>query len=68
MLTRRRDGSQGAEMVDVQLQRADTGAIVWAQSFSDPEQADAFERQLDSDLDDLDEAEFRRRYGVPPSS
>ena len=68
MLTRRRDGSQGAEMVDVQLQRADTGAIVWAQSFSDPEQADTFERQLDSDLDDLDEAEFRRRYGVPPSS
>jgi hypothetical protein len=68
VLTRRRDGSQGAEMVDVQLQRADTGAIVWAQSFSDPEQADAFERQLDSDLDDLDEAEFRRRYGVPPSS
>jgi hypothetical protein len=67
VLTRRRGGYDGAVMFDVQLQVAATGALVWAQTFSDEAQADAFESQLDGDLDELDDAEFRRKYGVPAS-
>ena len=54
-------------MYDVQLQVAATGALVWAQTFSDEDQADAFESQLDDDLDELDDVAFRRKYGVPAS-
>jgi hypothetical protein len=54
-------------MCDVQLQVAATGALVWSQTFSDAEQADAFEAQLHTDLDELDDAAFRRKYGVPAS-
>lgn len=68
VLTRRRGGYDGAVMYDVQLQVAATGALVWAQTFSDEEQAQAFEAQLDADLDELDDAAFRRRYGVPASA
>jgi hypothetical protein len=67
VLTRRRGGYDGAEMYDVQLQVAATGALVWAQTFSDSAQADAFEAQLDEDLDALDDVAFRRKYGVPAS-
>lgn len=67
VLTRRRGGYDGAGLYDVQLQVAATGALVWAQTFSDEEQADAFESQLDRDLDELDDAAFRRKYGVPAS-
>jgi hypothetical protein len=67
VLTRRRGGYDGAVMFDVQLQVAATGALVWAQTFSDEAQADAFETQLDADLDELDDAAFRRKYGVPAS-
>jgi hypothetical protein len=67
VLTRRRGGYDGAVMFDVQLQVAATGALVWAQTFSDEAQADAFETQLDGDLDELDDAAFRRKYGVPAS-
>jgi hypothetical protein len=67
VLTRRRGGYDGAVMFDVQLQVAATGALVWAQTFSDEAQADAFEAQLDGDLDELDDAAFRRKYGVPAS-
>ncbi|MEX0836563.1 MAG: hypothetical protein WD010_10755 [Nitriliruptor sp.] len=67
VLTRRRGGYDGAVMYDVQLQVAATGALVWAQTFSDEDQADAFESQLDTDLDELDDGDFRRKYGVPAS-
>lgn len=67
VLTRRRGGYDGAEMYDVQLQIAATGALVWAQTFSDAEQADTFEKQLDDDLDALGHGDFRRKYGVPAS-
>ncbi len=67
VLTRRRGGYDGAVMYDVQLQVAATGALVWAQTFSDEAQADDFETQLDGDLDTLDDVTFRRKYGVPAS-
>lgn len=68
VLTRRRGGYDGAVMYDVQLQVAATGSLVWAQTFSDAEQADEFESQLDADLDALDSEAFRRKYGVPSSA
>lgn len=68
ILTRRRGGYDGAAMVDVQLQLAETGALVWAQTFSDRAQAETFQRELEDDLDDLDALAFRRKYGVPPST
>lgn len=64
ILTRRRTGYEGV-MVDIQLQVAATGALVWSQTFSDDDQADEFERQVEADLDTLDNDEFRRRYSVP---
>jgi hypothetical protein len=67
VLTRRRGGYDGGVMFDVQLQVAATGALVWSQTFSDEDQATAFESQLDTDLDDLDDVAFRRKYGVPAS-
>jgi len=67
VLTRRRGGYDGAVMVDIQLQVAATGALVWAQTFSDEDQASAFEAQVESDLDTLTNDEFRRKYSVPSS-
>jgi TolB-like protein len=66
--TRRRNGYEGALMVDVQLKIAETGAMVWAQTFSDEAQADAFQRQLEDDLESMDDVTFRRKYGVPASA
>ena len=68
ILTRRRDAYDGGVMHDVQLQVASTGALVWAQTFSDEAQAREFEAQLASDLDTLDDAAFRRKYSVPTSA
>ncbi|MFP4310448.1 MAG: hypothetical protein ACLFS9_00515 [Nitriliruptoraceae bacterium] len=68
VLTRRRGGYDGAWMVDVQLQVAATGNLVWAQTFSDEAQAEAFQRELEEDLSALDGAAFRRKYGVPAST
>lgn len=68
VLTRRRGGYDGAVMVDVQLQLAATGALVWAQTFSDEAQADAFQAELAQDLEHLEDADFRRKYGVPSSA
>lgn len=67
VLTRQRGGYGGAVMYDVQLQVAATGALVWAQTFSDEAQALDFERDLDQDLEQLDDPAFRRKYGVPAS-
>jgi hypothetical protein len=68
VLTRRRGGYDGAAMMDVQLQLAATGALVWAQTFSDTDQAETFQRELEDDLDDLDDMAFRKKYGVPAST
>lgn len=68
VLTRTRGGYNGGTMYDVQLQVAASGNLLWAQTFTDRAQADQFERDLDTDLDQLDDAEFRRKYGVPSAS
>ncbi|HEX9766818.1 MAG TPA: hypothetical protein VGA36_08635 [Nitriliruptorales bacterium] len=68
VLTRTRGGYDGAVMYDVQLQVADTGALVWAQTFSDQEQADAFQEELEADLDAMDDQMFRRKYSVPSTA
>jgi hypothetical protein len=67
VLTRRRGGYDGGVMFDVQLQVAATGALVWSQTFSDEAQAHVFESELETDLGELDDAAFRRKYGVPAS-
>ncbi len=64
VLTRRRGGYDGT-MVDIQLQVAATGALVWAQTFSDEAQAQEFADGVEADLDTLDNDEFRRKYSVP---
>ena len=68
VLTRMRGGSAGATMYDVQLQLTATGSLVWAQTFSDQEQADRFQEQVEEDLDDLDSDGFRAKYGVPSTT
>ena len=68
VLTRMRGGYDGATMYDVQLQRAETGALLWAQSFSDQQQADRFQQQVEEDLDLLDPDGFRAKYGVPSTT
>lgn len=68
VLTRRRGGYAGASMVDVQLQVAATGNLVWAQTFSDEAQAESFQAELEEDLTSMDGAGFRRKYGVPAST
>ena len=55
-------------MYDVQLQVAATGNLVWAQTFTDRAEAEAYERRLDLDLDDMDESAFRRKYNVTSQS
>ena len=68
VLTRRRTGYEGALIVDIQLQIAATGALVWSRSFSDEQQADELEAELQQDLDQLDDDAFRRKHGVPASA
>lgn len=67
VLTRTRGGYDGATMYDVQLQVAETGALVWAQTFTDQAQADEFQAQVEEDLD-LSTDEFRRKYSVPSTT
>lgn len=68
VLTRIRTGYESAVMYDVQLQVAATGALVWAQTFTDQAQADEFQAQLDDDMDELEYDDFRRKYSVPASA
>ena len=68
VLTRMRGGYEGAVMYDVQLQVTATGSLVWAQTFSDQEQADRFQEQVKEDLDGLDPDGFRAKYGVPSTT
>ncbi len=65
VLVQERNGSQGGRVIDIQLQVRRTGALVWAQTFSDPALARALEDELERDLDELDEESFRRAHRVP---
>ena len=64
VLTRTRGGYDNGVMYDVQLQVTATGNLVWAQTFTDQQQADEFQAQVTDDLE-LDSADFRRKYSVP---
>ena len=64
VLTRTRGGYNGSTMYDVQLQATSSGNLVWAQTFTNREQAEEYERKLDSDLDEMDDPTFRRKYNV----
>jgi hypothetical protein len=64
-LTRTRGGYNGSTMFDVQLQSIESGQLVWAQTFTDQEQAELFEQELDAALSELTDEAFRRKYGVP---
>ncbi|MDP9405866.1 MAG: hypothetical protein M3O86_04575 [Actinomycetota bacterium] len=68
VLTRTRGGYNGSTMYDVQLQSTASGGLVWAQTFSDRAEAEAYEQALDADLDELDDAAFRRKYNVTSAS
>jgi len=68
VLTRTRGGYDGAVMYDIQLQVAASGALLWAQTFSDHVQASEFRDKLDADMDELDPAAFRRKYSVPSTA
>ena len=68
VLTRTRTGYEGAVMYDVQLQVVATGALVWAQTFSDESEADRYREDVESDLDGLDESDFRRKWSVPSTT
>lgn len=68
VLTRTRGGYDGGTMYDVQLQAVATGNLMWAQTFTDRDQADAFESKLEHDLNELEDGEFRRKYGVPSTA
>ena len=68
VLVRERAGSQGGRVIDVQLQVRSTGAIVWAQTFSDHGLARELEERLDHDMDELDLAAFRRAHRVTSPS
>jgi hypothetical protein len=66
--TRTRGGYDGATMYDVQLLVAETGAMVWAQTFTDQAQSDGFQAQVEDDLDELTSDDFRRKYSVPSTA
>lgn len=68
VLTRTRSGYEGAVMYDVQLQVVSTGALVWAQTFSDQDEAERYRDDVGTDLDDLTDEEFRRKWSVPSSA
>lgn len=67
VLTRTRGGYSDGVMYDVQLQVTATGKLVWAQTFTDQEQADEFQAEVEADLE-LDTTEFRRKYSVPSTA
>lgn len=64
-LTRTRGGYNGSMMYDVQLQSISSGQLVWAQTFTHKDQAEEFEANLEADLEELDDTDFRRKYSVP---
>lgn len=60
-----RSGYDGAVIHDVQLQAVTTGALIWSQSFSYEQEAERCRYEVQSDLDVLDEAGFRRKWRLP---
>lgn len=68
MLTRTRGGYGGGTMYDVQLQAAATGSLLWSQTFTDQQQALAFEESLARDLEELSDTDFRRKHGIPSTA
>lgn len=68
VLTRTRSGYQGAVMYDVQLQVVASGALVWAQTFSDEDEAERYREDVEAGLDELTDEEFRRKWSVPSSA
>lgn len=67
-LTRTRGGYNGSMMYDVQLQSVASGQLLWSQTFTHQDQATEFETTLQADLDELDDAAFRRKYSVPSTA
>ncbi|MDP8927120.1 MAG: hypothetical protein M3O70_00695 [Actinomycetota bacterium] len=65
VLTRIRTGYQGAVIHDVQLQAITTGSLIWSQSFSWEHEAERCRDEVQTDLDLLDEAGFRRKWRLP---
>ena len=68
VLTRHRGAYDAGRLVDVQLQDASTGGLIWARTFSDPTQAEEFQTEVEDDLEELDVDAFRAKYGVPGPS
>lgn len=68
VLTQTRGGYGNGVLYDVQLQSRQTGGLLWALTFTDASEAQAFEDRLRDDLDELDEPAFRRKHGVPASA
>ncbi len=66
--TRSRTGYQGAVMHDVQLQVVSSGALVWAHTFTDADEAERCREEVEEDLADLTEEAFRRKWSVPSSA
>jgi hypothetical protein len=68
VLMRHRGGYDQQDLVDVQLQNVSDGSLIWAQTFSDPQQADTFADEVRDNLRELDDTTFRRKYAVPLSA
>lgn len=64
VLVRERAGAQDGRVIDVQLQVRSSGALVWAQTFSDHALARELEERLERDMDELDLEAFRRTHRV----
>lgn len=68
VLTQIRGGYGDGVLYDVQLQSRQSGNLLWALTFTDADEAQAFEAQMRDDLDELDEPAFRRKHGVPATA
>ncbi len=68
LLTRHRGAYDAGLLIDVQLQDAATGGLIWARTFSDPAQAEGFQTEVEDDLEELAADAFRAKYGVPGPS
>jgi hypothetical protein len=67
LLTRIRTCYDGAVMYDIQLQSIGTGRLIWAHSFSHEHEAERYRTDVESDLEVLDETEFRRKWRLLPN-
>lgn len=65
VLLRHRDGYADQPLTDVQLQHLADGTLVWAQTFSDHQQAERFADTVRDDLLSLPDHEFRQKHAVP---